>query len=112
MVAVLKMPETATGAERRVFPRKEVHGHLQGMRMDHSIQALQEPCLTLSMRDISYGGCSALTQLPLNLGERVSIFFPPEGSTRGWDACGRVLRCEPSALGYRVAVEFDPLQAA
>jgi hypothetical protein len=31
---------------------------------------------------------------------------------RGWDAVGRVLRCDPSGLGYRVAVEFDPLPAA
>jgi hypothetical protein len=49
---------------------------------------------------------------PLQKGERLSVFFPPQGVNRGWDAYGRVVRCEPSALGYRVAVEFDPLPAA
>ena len=28
------------------------------------------------------------------------------------NAYGRVIRCEPSALGYRLAMEFDPLPAA
>jgi hypothetical protein len=30
----------------------------------------------------------------------------------GWHAAGRVIRCMPSALGYRVAVEFDPIPMA
>jgi hypothetical protein len=42
----------------------------------------------------------------------VSVFFPPQGASRGWDAYGRVIRCEPSGMGYRIAVEFDPLPAA
>jgi hypothetical protein len=31
---------------------------------------------------------------------------------RGWDAYGRVVRCDASTFGYRVAVEFDTLPAA
>ena len=62
--------------------------------------------------DLSLGGMSAVSQIPLNRGERVTFFFPPQGAMRGWDAYGRVVRCDPSAMGYRVAVEFDPLPAA
>ncbi|HMB96749.1 MAG TPA: PilZ domain-containing protein [Tepidisphaeraceae bacterium] len=101
-----------TGAERRVFPRKEIHARVDGMRLDHTIEAHRQPQVSLAVRDLSLGGMSALSHMPLDNGERVSVFFPPQGAMRGWDAYGRVLRCEPSNMGYRVAVEFDPLPAA
>ncbi len=124
MVAILKMPQSANtesslrlvpaagGAERRIFPRKEVHAHIQGKRMDHSISARREPHLALSLRDLSAGGLSAISQAPVQSGERVSVFFPPQGINRGWDATGRVIRCTPSGMGYRIAVEFDPISMA
>lgn len=116
MVALLTKPllriSEQDGAERRMFPRKELHSRVEGRRMDHSVLAHRQPHLRLALRDVSLGGLSAISQGPIERGERVAIFFPPEGARHGWDACGRVLRCEPSALGYRVAVEFDPLPAA
>ena len=119
MVALLKKPSTmriapaeTSGAERRMFPRKEVHARVEGKRLDHSIEAHRQPHLSLALRDLSIGGLSAISQLPVGRGERLSVFFPPQGASRGWDAYGRVLRCEPSGLGYRVAVEFDALPAA
>jgi PilZ domain-containing protein len=115
MVALLKMPanlSTDLGSERRMFPRKEFHAIVQSRRLDHSIPAHQEPRLSLSLRDLSLGGLSAISDHPLSEGEHLSVFFPPLGTLRGWDAFGRVLRCDPSGLGYRIAVEFDPLPAA
>lgn len=116
MVAMLKMPSSGITqeqwAERRLFPRKEVHVHVEGKRMDHSLPAYRQPHLSLALRDLSMGGLSAISQTPLQRGERLSVFFPPQGPNRGWDAYGRVIRCEQSSLGYRVAVEFDALPAA
>ena len=123
MVAMLQMPRsfklpvdsakpTAQGAERRVFPRKEISTCVQGIRIDHTIPAHREPRLSLSLRDISVGGLSAISPTALQSGERLSVFFPPESGRMGWDAYGRVIRCEPSTMGYRVALEFDLLQAA
>jgi hypothetical protein len=118
MVALLRTPYQITPdtvaalAERRNFPRKEVHARVSGRRLDHTIAARREPQLSLAMRDLSVGGMSAISQKPLEFGERLTLFFPPQGASRGWDAYGRVVRCEPSGLGYRVAVEFDPLPAA
>ena len=139
MVALLKMPPPVSfplpggtykhpamsasvatgksGAERRVFPRKEISARVESTRIDHSLSALREPHLTLSLRDLSLGGLSAISPTPLQQGERLTFTFPPQGlsdgSLRGgWDAVGRVLRCAPSALGYRIAVEFDALPAA
>jgi hypothetical protein len=124
MVALLKQPaspmriapaaddDNAGGAERRMFPRKEVHTRVEGKRLDHTISAHRQPHVSLALRDLSVGGLSAIAQLPIDRGERISVFFPPQGAMRGWDAYGRVIRCEPSGLGYRVAVQFDALPAA
>jgi hypothetical protein len=100
------------GAERRVFPRKEIQARVQGKRLDHTIPARREPHLNLSLRDVSIGGLSAISQTPVESGERVSVFFPPQGIQRGWDACGRVVRCQPGSFGYRIAVEFESLPLA
>jgi hypothetical protein len=102
-----------SGAERRVFPRKEVNVRIEGKRLDHSIDARQMPHLSLMVRDVSLGGLAAITAAPVARGERVTVFFPPEGPARGWDAYGRVIRCDVAPTGgYRVAVAFDPLPAA
>ena len=115
MVALLKMPKPYRGpatVNRRVFPRKEVHAQLVAARTDHTLEALRTPSLTLYLRDLSLGGMSAISPFPLKQGERLSLHFPRTGTMGGWDAAGYVLRCVQSALGYRVAVEFDPLPAA
>jgi len=115
MAALLKMPNrqiAPKSAERRIFPRREVHARVEGKRLDYTLDALKRPHLSLSLRDLSVGGLSALSDTPIDAGERVSLFFPPHGPMRGWDAYGRVVRCEASTFGYRVAVEFDTLPAA
>jgi hypothetical protein len=115
MVAVLKMPAHLSndlGSERRMFPRKEFHVAVTGKRLDHSIPAHQAPRLSLALRDLSLGGLSAIADHPVAAGEHLSVVFPPTGALRGWDAFGRVLRCDPSGMGYRIALEFDPLPAA
>ena len=116
MVALLKMPmriaPESDAADRRNFPRKEIHAHVESKRLDNTIAAHREPQLNLALRDLSLGGLSAISHLPLEKGERLSVFFPPQGPMRGWDAYGRVIRCEQSGVGYRIAIEFDPLPAA
>lgn len=115
MVALLKMPNRFTApkpSERRVFPRKECHARIEGKRLDNSLKACQQPHVSMSLRDLSMGGLSALCDTPMLAGERVTVFFPPQGTNRGWDAYGRVIRCDASTFGFRVALEFDTLPAA
>ena len=101
------------GAERRIFPRKVVRGHIQGKRLNHSVSAHRMPFVHFSMEDLSVGGLKAQSEAPLEAGESMVVFFPPEGNLRGWDAYGRVVRCKPRpGTGYEVALEFDPLPAA
>lgn len=115
MVALLRTHrpfDLRSNEDRRVFPRKEVHADVETRRVDHSVAARREPRVTMALRDLSLGGMSAISPTPLNSGEKLTVFFPPLGSLGGWDAVGRVIRCMPSALGYRVAVEFDPIPMA
>jgi hypothetical protein len=116
MVALFKMPTglgpVDTQDNRRIFPRKECHAQVEGRRTDHTIAAHQFPQFSMALRDLSFGGLSAITQMPLNCGERLTVYFPKQGALQEWDAQGRVLRCDTSSMGYRVAVEFDPLPMA
>ena len=114
MVALVKMPRSYSVAadERRIFPRKEIHADIQAMRIDHTIAARRDPRVTMALRDLSLGGMSAISPTPLSSGEKLTVVFPPFGANGGWDANGRVIRCMPSALGYRIAVEFDPIPMA
>src|SRR5688500_2871828 len=120
MVALLKTPPQMAiagsiepakqGAERRMFPRRELHARAEGSRTAPSLPALRQPPLARALRDLSVGGLSAISTSPLMKGERLSVSFPAQSAAgqlhAGWDAVGRVIRCEPSVWGYRVAVEF------
>jgi hypothetical protein len=104
-------------AERRAFPRKQISARIESKRLDHTLPALREPHVAMALRDLSIGGLSAISPLPLAHGERLTVSFPPQtigdGQLRGgWDAVGRVVRCQPSVLGYRVAVEFEAMPMA
>ena len=115
MIALLKMSDETDGGrglERRVFPRKELAADVEGRRLDHSLAALRQPVLKMALRDVSAGGLCAISDTPLAAGERVTVSMPGRGVFGGWDAHGRVIRCSPSGVGYRVAVEFDLLPAA
>lgn len=105
-------PAATEATERRIFPRKQAHGHVAVHRLDHSVPARRQPVLSMSLRDISLGGLSALSDTAVNRGERLSVLLPSQGTQHAWGAYGRVLRCDPSGMGYRVAVEFDPMPAA
>src|SRR5258708_38952654 len=108
MVALLKMPPmfNIDPAERRMFPRKEIHARVEGKRLDHSIPARREPHLSLALRDLSLGGLSAISENKIDAGERIAVYFPPQGSNRGWDAFGRAIRCDPSHFGFRLGGWF------
>ncbi len=115
MVALVQSPKRIPPrrqADRRLFARETVYLDAEARRLDHSLPAYRQPRVVLAVRDLSVSGLSAVSLQPLVRGEHVGISFPPKFPHGPWDAFGRVVRCEPSALGYRIAVEFDPLPAA
>jgi len=108
------LPDIPPAAERRMFVRRDVRDRIEALRTQASATPATgraRPHLTLALRDLSVGGLSALSDLPLHLGERLAVFFPPQAARHGWDAYGRVLRCETSAMGYRVALAFERVPA-
>ena len=104
---------TQLATNRRKVQRREFTAVVQHGPSFRTLEAHQQPQVSLMLRDVSLGGLAGMSNMPIGRGERITVFFPPEGPARGWDAYGRVIRCEPSqAGGYRVAVAFDPLPAA
>lgn len=114
MVALLKIPVEAgqDHTERRLFPRRPIRLSVDALRLDHSVEARRQPCVRFELENISAGGVLAFSESPLSPGERLNVHFPTSSQHMGWDAYGRVVRCQPGALGYKVAVEFDLLPAA
>src|SRR6185503_9521885 len=103
-----KSKSQAGGAERRIFRRREFNAQIAGQRLD-----APDPLeLTLSVRDLSLGGLCAISDTAISPGERVALSFPARGTRNAWDAKGRVIRCDPSSMGYRLAMEFDPIPIA
>ncbi len=98
--------------ERRSFVRRRVHASAFGRRLDHTVVARRQPRVNLAIRDLSVSGMSALSDVPIACGEHIGVMVPAQSEMSTWSAIGRVVRCEPSSTGYRVAVEFDPLPAA
>jgi hypothetical protein len=112
MLLLQRQPKPATSSDLRMFARTEQKIVAEAHRLDHSLIAHRQPRLRLAVRDLSVNGMSAISEQPVEKGEHVGVSFPAEGGRRAWGAYGRVVRCEPSATGYRLAVEFDPLPAA
>jgi hypothetical protein len=104
--------QKAPSPDLRMFARTEQKMIAEAHRLDHSVIAHRQPRLRLAVRDLSVNGMSAISEQPVEKGEHVGVSFPADGGHRAWGAYGRVVRCEPSAMGYRLAVEFDPLPAA
>lgn len=101
-----------TDADRRIFPRTDVVGHAHGKRLGYLASLRQWPRVDMEIRDLSLGGMSGLSTVPLKKGEKLTMHVQLEPNTGEWEARGRVVRCDVSATGYRVAVSFDSLRAA
>ncbi len=98
-------PTTMTLApdDRRMFARRPA-------RVDvHACIARDGEPLQMEVRDLSVGGVGAWTNRAIARGETIAFSFPPEGFQRGFNTRGKVVRCEPSATGFRIGVEFDRL---
>lgn len=118
MVALLHNPMRLVPVEaderdgdRRVFQRRAAQGTVIARRLDHALPSRRHPQLALDLCDLSVGGLSAISDLPINPGERVNIDLRAD-DIPPFNACARVVRCEMSGMGYRVAVAFEALPLA
>jgi len=99
------------GADRREHVRRPVHLRAEAIRIGNTISAHRHMSLDLQVNDFSDGGLAATAEVPLELGERIAMFFPSHLGQHVYDLVGRVIRCEPSGIDYQIALAFDAMAA-
>jgi hypothetical protein len=68
---------------------------------------------SLQMVNISDTGACVLAQEPVDLDTALTIFFPPHGPERGFDAIGHVVRClQRDDNHHELGIRFDFKPAA
>lgn len=68
---------------------------------------------SLQMVNISDTGACVLAQDPVDLNAAMTIFFPPHGPDRGFDAIGHVVRClKRDDNHHELGIRFDFTPAA
>ncbi|HEY1683568.1 MAG TPA: PilZ domain-containing protein [Tepidisphaeraceae bacterium] len=116
MVAMLENPSrlklVPAGNERRMFNRREDHRPIAAHRLDHTVEARRQPDLFMDMHDLSVGGVGAISDVAVNIGERIAVFVSGNEFSSSWHMQGRVVRCVQSGTGYRIGVAFDAMPAA
>lgn len=108
--------------DRRRAERHELGGCVTAMRLDHNMHAYRHPLCSLRLRNLSDGGVGAISDYPLAIDERVSVYFQPHGAEQGFEIQGHVVRCMPlrggaedaelRTTGYEIGLRFDPAAAA
>lgn len=105
MLNLMKSDSKGSGPtdERRLFPRRPIYGSINGL-----VTSNHQP-IQLELRDWSVSGVGGYTNRMIHRGASVTLSFPPDGFKKGFNARGKVVRCEPSATGYRIGIQFDHL---
>lgn len=98
--------------ERRRAPRRVAAGRLTAVARPPRSASLTGRICSAQLLNLSETGLAAMVQEPLEIDSLVTFFFPAQGSQRGHDATGRVVRCIPGGFGHVVGIHFDPLVAA
>ena len=114
--ATLKLVEPAdTDAltfERRGSSRYVIAGRFTAVRGSDTEGHGAKRICSLELMNISDGGLGAVSKDPIDIDARITVFFPPHGPERGFDMCGRVVRCSQLDRGHEVGIRFDERHAA
>lgn len=93
--------------ERRDTDRKSISGRVTVIEAWGEPESPQNKIASLTLKDISNGGLGAISQEPIALKTRVTVFIPPHGPERGYDLYGQVVWCARGEEGYEVGVKLD-----
>lgn len=97
--------------ERRRHLRTRVRLLAEARRLDNTLTACRAPRFGLTILDVSDGGISAISRQPVQDGERLVIYMPPESGLPK-RIFGRVVRCDAQRDGWSLAIRFDFVPAA
>lgn len=98
--------------DRRLAVRRPVSGHVTAVRREQREDGGHNRICALHLVDMSSLGLGAFCQEAIAEGTAITVFFPPHGPDRGFDAYGQVLRCEQVEGRYRVGIQFVGRAAA
>ncbi len=112
VVPLSETPINVFPFERRGAERHCISGRATAVSCAASPEGPRNRIRSLQLLNISATGLGAVSQDPIEEGSTITVFFPPHGPDRGFDACGRVTRCRPTGQGHQVGVRFDPKPAA
>ena len=94
--------------ERRRHPRRQARGQVTAViRHPGADQDDPSKMLTIDLMDLSEGGIGAVSQEPIAIGSRITVFFPPHGPEPGFDLAGEVVRCRSKDSLHRIGIALD-----
>lgn len=94
--------------ERRHSLRRRLRGRVTAL-----INARQEYRIaSLDMRDQSDTGLGAVADTPIDIGQSITVCFPPHGPDRGFDLLGTVVRCVQKDDHYSIGIRLAQRLAA
>jgi len=92
--------------ERRRHPRAVVGIPVEVVRRELP-QEDPNRVVCLHVTDLSRTGAGAVVYRPLPNEDRVTLFFPPLGSSEASDTRGHVVRCEGRDDHWEVGIRFE-----
>lgn len=100
--------------ERRCADRHPVSGRVTSLMSADSLSpARQRKIASVDLVNLSRTGVCVVTREAIDLQTVMTLYFPPHGPERGFDATGRVVRCvRRDDDTHEVGIHFDTRPAA
>ena len=94
--------------ERRRDPRRRARGQVTAViRQPDAEQDAPAKMLTFELIDISDSGIGLASQEPVDVGSRITVFFPPHGAEPGFDLTGEIVRCNSKDNQHTLGVALE-----
>lgn len=98
--------------ERRKSVRHALAGRVTALACTSQGRNPSRRIFTLHLTNMSQTGLGATVQDAIEVGARVTVFFPPHGAEHGFDFFGTVIRCQHHESGQEIGIEFQARMAA
>lgn len=94
--------------ERRRHPRRRARGQVTAViRKPGETNNDPAKMMVLELADQSDGGIGATAQEPIEVGNRITVFFPPHGPEPGFDLAGEVVRCTSRDNSHHIGIALE-----
>ena len=99
--------------DRRWSERRSLRGQATAILSGGPVEEQRNCIMSVELRDMSDIGLGITTTDPIELGSRITVFFPPHGIDGGFDKFGHVVRCDENDQGkYTVGIRLHGVAIA